>query len=61
MVLEKTLEALSVHLESSPCKHMLGLCWHTGFSLVAASGGYSLGAVGGLLIVVASLIAEHRL
>ena len=30
-----------------------------GLSLVAASGGYSLVAVSGLLIVVASLVAEH--
>ena len=30
-----------------------------GFSLVAASGGYSLVAVCGLLIVVASLVVEH--
>ena len=33
----------------------------TGFSLVATSGGYSLVAMHGLLIAVASLIAEHRL
>ena len=32
-----------------------------GLSLVAASGGYSLVAVHGLLISVASLVAEHRL
>ena len=32
-----------------------------GLSLVVASGGYSLFAVCGLLIVVASLVAEHRL
>jgi len=30
-------------------------------SLVVVSRGYSLGAVGGFLIVAASLIAEHRL
>ena len=30
------------------------------FVLVAASRGYSLGAVHGLLIAVASLVAEHR-
>ena len=30
-----------------------------GLSLVAASGGYSLVAVGGILIAVASLVAEH--
>ena len=32
-----------------------------GLSLVAASRGYSLDAVFGLLIAVASLVAEHRL
>ena len=32
-----------------------------GFSLVAESRGYSLAAVHGLLIAVASLVAEHRL
>ena len=32
-----------------------------GISLVAASRGYFLVAVHGLLIVVASLVAEHRL
>ena len=40
----------------------LGLCccaW--AFSLVEASGGYSPVAVQGLLIVVASLVAEHGL
>ena len=40
---------------------MLGLRCCTGFSLIAASGGYSLVAVCGLLVVVASLVAEHRL
>ena len=37
----------------------LGCC--TGFSLVVASRGYSLVVVSGLLIAVASLIAEQRL
>ena len=41
------------------------LCWVCtaawGFSLVAASGGYSLAAVCGLLIVVDSLVAERGL
>ena len=37
---------------------VLGLCCCTGFSLVVASGGYSPVAVHGLLIVVASLVAE---
>jgi len=32
-----------------------------GFSLVAASGGYSLVVVHGLLIVVASFVMEHGL
>ena len=40
---------------------MLGLCCCIGFSLIAASGGYSLVAVCGLLTVVASLVAEHGL
>ena len=37
----------------------LGLCWCTGFSLVAESQGYSLVEVCGLLIVGASLVAEQ--
>ena len=39
------------------------LCWVfvVGFSLVAVSRGYSLVGVHGLLIVVASLVVEHRL
>ena len=41
------------------------LCWVSdaahGLSLVAVSRGYSLAVVHGLLIVVASLIEEHRL
>ena len=41
------------------------LCWVfvavRGLSLVVASGGYSFIAVCGLLIAVASLVAEHRL
>ena len=40
---------------------VLGLCCCTDFPLVVASRGYSLVAVHGLLIVVASLVAEHRL
>ena len=39
---------------------VLGLCCCTDFALVVASRGYSLVAVHGLLIVVASLVAEHR-
>ena len=41
------------------------LCWFFaalhGFSLVTASRGYSLAAVHGLVIAVASLVAEYRL
>ena len=40
---------------------MLGLHCCKDFSPVAASGGYSLVAVLGLFIVVASLVVEHRL
>ena len=39
----------------------LGLHCYEGFSLVAASRGYFLLALHQLLIVVASLVAEHRL
>ena len=38
---------------------MLGLHCRTGFSLAAASKGYTLAAGQGLLIAVASLVAEH--
>ena len=38
-----------------------GLCYACGLSLVAKSGGYSLVVVRRLLMVVASLVAEHRL
>ena len=40
---------------------VLGLHRCPGFSLVAASGGYSLVLIPGLLIAVASLVAKHRL
>ena len=40
---------------------MLGLCCYTGFSPVAASGGYCVLLVRGLLIAVASLVADHGL
>ena len=40
---------------------VLGLGCCVGFSLVVASGGYALVAERGLLNVVASLVAEHRL
>ena len=39
---------------------VLGLCCCTDFSLVVASGSYSLVVVHKPLIVVASLVAEHR-
>ena len=39
---------------------VLGLHCCTGFSLAAASGGYSLVAVCRLLFSVASFVAEHR-
>ena len=41
--------------------NMLGLCCHTGFSLVVTSECYSLFGVCELLTVEASAIAEHRL
>ena len=40
---------------------VLGLCYCTSFSLVAASRGYSLAVVCGLQVVVASLVGEHKL
>ena len=40
---------------------VLGLCCFMGYPLVAMSGGYSPVAVHELLIVVASLVVEHRL
>ena len=40
---------------------VLGLCCCAGFSLVAASRGYSLAVVHVLLIVVASLDGVHKL
>ena len=40
---------------------MPGLHCCSGFPLVAASGGYSLVAVHGLLIVMASLVVQHGL
>ena len=39
---------------------VLGLCCCVGFSLVVASRSYTLVAVRGLLVAVASLVAEHR-
>ena len=40
---------------------VLDLCCCSNFSLVVASRGYSLVALQGLLLVVASPVAEHRL
>ena len=40
---------------------MLGLRYCEGFSLIEASGGYFSAMMCGLLIVVASLVAEHGL
>ena len=40
---------------------VLSLCCFLGFSVVVASGGYSLVAMLGLLIGVASLVAKHGL
>ena len=40
---------------------VLGLCCYMDFSLVVESRGYSLVEVHRLLIVVVSLVAEHRL
>ena len=40
---------------------VLDLCSYAGFSLIAASRGYFLIAECRLLIVVASLVVEHRL
>ena len=40
---------------------VLGLCHCTGFTPIAASGGYSLAVVLRLLFAVASLAAEHGL
>ena len=43
------------------CLVVLDLPSCSGFSLVTVTGGYSPAVVQGLLIVVASLTAEHRL
>ena len=40
---------------------VLGLHYCMGFSLAAVSRGYSVVVVHGLLIAVASLVAQHRL
>ena len=48
---------LSIYL----CITVLGLCCNKGFSLVAASRGYCLVTVCGLITAVAFLVAEHWL
>ena len=48
------------HLSSDFIFVVLGLRCYMGFSLVADSGGYFLAVMCGLLIVVASLVAEYR-
>ena len=54
-------ESLSFCLFSS-LKHFFKFMYFwAGLSLVAASGGYALVAMCGLLVAVASLVAEHRL
>ena len=40
---------------------MLGLRCYPGFSLAAASGGYSVALVCSLLTAVTSFVADHRL
>ena len=40
---------------------MLGVACCMGISLVAEKGGYAIVTVSGLLIAVASVVAEHRL
>ena len=52
---------MATHSSVLAWKIVLGLCCYVGFSLVAASGGYSLAVVCGLRIVVTSLVMEHRL
>ena len=73
---DQTLIPCSGSTESKPLDHqgsfhasflniyllaVLGLCYYTDFSPVAASRGYSLVVVCRLLIAVHSLVAEHRL
>ena len=60
-LIEQTNQGMSVlNLLTNIC---LWLCWifiaAIGFSVVTASGGYSLGVVQGLLIEVASFVVEH--
>ena len=53
----KSLNNLKKYLFILGCAGSLLL---PGFSLVVASGGYSLAVVRGLLIAVVSLVVEHR-
>ena len=62
-LIEQTNQGMSVlNLLKNIC---LWLCWifiaAIGFSVVTASGGYSLVVVQGLLIEVASFVVEHGL
>ena len=54
-------EQLSFNINFYLFLAMLGLHCCVGFSLVVASGGYSLVAGHGLRIAVASLVVAHRL
>ena len=49
------------NLKNNLCGAVLGLHCYVGFSLVATSGGYSVVAVCGLRITVASLVVEREL
>ena len=49
------------NLKNNLCGAVLGLHCYVGVSLVATSGGYSVVAVCGLLITVASLVVEREL
>ena len=53
-----------IHIHTYTFLYFLWLCWVViavhGPSLAAVSGGYSPVAVHGILILVASLVAEHQ-
>ena len=50
-----------VYLLICSCLTVLGLCYCVGFFLLVQSKGSSLAVIFGLLIAVASLVAEHGL
>ena len=52
---------MATHFSVLAWKTVPGLCCYVGFSLVAASGGYSLVVVQKVFIVVTSLVLEHEL